>query len=57
MKKSVEGDNNHSVAVDPESQTVAYATNNKEDSADVIENSVKTENCDHQGGNPDFKRN
>ena len=51
MKKSAEGDNNHSVAVDPESQTVAYATNKKEDSADVTENSVKTENCDHRGEN------
>ena len=43
MKKSAEGDSNHSVAVDPESQTVAYATNKKEDSADVTETSVKTE--------------
>ena len=51
MKKSAEGDNNHSVAVDRESQTVAYATNKKEDSADVTETSVKTENCDHRGEN------
>ena len=48
MRKSAEGDNNHSVAVDPESQTVAYVANKKEDSADVTENSVKTENCDHR---------
>ena len=51
MKKSAEGDNNQSVAVDPESQTVAYAANKKEDSADVTENSVKTENCDHREEN------